>query len=48
VAQLADDEKTANIDFDRGGRLSLAFGTPEGAPRIVSETIAQRLSGREG
>lgn len=47
VAQLADDERTANIDFDRGGRLSLAFGAPEASPRIVSETIAKRLAGRE-
>jgi hypothetical protein len=46
VAQLADDEKTAKIAFDGGERLSLAFRTPEAAPRLIGEAIAKRLTSR--
>jgi hypothetical protein len=44
VASLADeDASTAKLYFDGGDKMSLAFQQPEGAPEIVSATIAARL-----
>jgi hypothetical protein len=44
VASLADeDASVAKLYFDGGAQMSLAFQKPEGAPEIVSTTIARRL-----
>ena len=44
VASMNNDESSANVTFDNGEKLSVAFKAPEGKPEIVSAAIAARLS----
>ncbi len=44
AASLGDDEKTASFTFDRGARVSVAFGDPAATPEAVGATVAEHLA----
>lgn len=44
AASLGDDEKTAAFVFDRGERVSVAFGDGASSPEAMSATIVEHIA----
>ncbi len=44
AAALGDDEKTAKFVFDRGERISVAFGEADSTPEALAATVAKHLA----